>query len=453
MGDTEIAGASAGALEQGLARALSRVGLGPPTDLQRLTGGATMESWRFASGGKDYVLRRAPSLSFMDGRPFGHDTEAAVIRAARAAAVTAPEVLVELDAGDGIGSGFVMRALPGTPDPRAILEMDDPAGLLREIARDLARIHSLAPSALPDDVPELDYAAGVASLAQQFEEAGSDRPIIALGLRWLGDHLPERIDPVLNHGDYRLGNLLVADSHLTGVLDWELAHFGDRHEDLAFGCMAVWRFARVDRPALGLGALEDYFAAYEAAGGARVDRERFRFWLVYRTVWWALGCLRMASFWRSGDDRMLERVVISRRTSEQELDLLLLLEEDAPETERLRSLPPGTQAGIAQGEATAGELATAVAEWLGSVKDRMAGHDRFQLAVARNALGMIARNAGGGVVAEDRALARAALAGEVTLATEGLLARLRRSALDKLAADVPKYPMLVRARQSWTGEN
>ena len=87
---------------------------------------------------------------------------------------------------------------------------------------------------------------------EQFEEAGGDRPIIALGLKWLRDNLPERIEPALNHGDYRLGNILAEDSHLTGVLDWELAHFGDRHEDLAFGCMTVWRFARVDRPALGL---------------------------------------------------------------------------------------------------------------------------------------------------------------------------------------------------------
>ena len=71
---------------------------------------------------------------------------------------------------------------------------------------------------------------------------------------------------MLNHGDFRLGNLLVRDGCLTGVLDWELAHFGDWHEDLAFGCMAVWRFARYDRPALGLGDLETYLAAYEANG-------------------------------------------------------------------------------------------------------------------------------------------------------------------------------------------
>jgi aminoglycoside phosphotransferase (APT) family kinase protein len=449
MGETE----SAGALEQGLAQALARAGMAAPEGITRLTGGATMESWRFASGDGEYVLRRAPSLSFMEDRPFGHDTEAAIIRAAHGAGVTAPEVLVELQPGDGIGSGFVMRALPGTPDPRAILAMDDPAQLLRQVARDLARIHSLPRAALPEDVPEMDYAEGIDGLARQFDEAGADRPIIALGLRWLRDNLPERVEPVLNHGDYRLGNLLAQDSQLTGVLDWELAHFGDRHEDLAFGCMAVWRFARVDRPALGLGSLQDYVDAYEAESGAQVDAGRFRFWLIYRTVWWALGCLRMASFWRSGDDRMLERVVISRRTSEQELDLLLLLEEDAPDAEQARPVPPADDPLEPDGEASAGEIATAIAEWLGTVKDRMEGHDRFQLAVARNALGMIARNDAAATQSEDAMLAQDLLDGKATLATPGLLAMLRRAALDKLAADVPKYPMLALAQAKWTGED
>lgn len=424
----------------------------PPEGLMRLTGGATMESWRFEAGGEAYVLRRAPSLEFMDDRPFGHGTEAAIITAAHAAGVTAPEVAFVLEADDGIGSGFVMRALPGTPDPRAILAMDEPEQLLAETARDLARIHSLAADALPSDVPVMDYAESVAGLRAQFLEAGGNRPIIALGLKWLADNLPEPVEPVLNHGDYRLGNILAEDSHLTGVLDWELAHFGDRHEDLAFGCMAVWRFARYDRPALGLGSLDEYFATYEAESGVQVDRARFRFWLIYRTVWWALGCLQMAKYWRSGQDRMLERVVISRRTSEQELDLLMLLEEDAPPAEQMRALPPQVAAGAETGEASAGEIAIAISEWLGSVKDRMEGHDRFQLAVARNALGMIARENETQASATDKGQADAVLAGELSLDTPSLLADLHRRALNKLTADIPKYPALAVARKKWTGE-
>jgi aminoglycoside phosphotransferase (APT) family kinase protein len=437
-------------LSAGLARVCARAGLGALSgEPQRLTGGAVMESWHFWSGGGGFVLRRAPSLEFMEGRPYGHDTEAALICSANAAGVTAPRVMALLGPEDGIGSGFIMQALPGTADPKVILECADPAGLLLQAARDLARIHSLRQADVPDGVPVMDYPAAIADLKQQFIEAGGDRPIIALGLKWLEDNCPPQVEPVLNHGDYRMGNLLADGSRLTGVLDWEIAHFGDRHEDLAFGCMAVWRFARYDRPALGLGSLEDYFTAYEAESGTTVDPARFRFWTIYRTVWWALGCLKMAAQWRSGADRMLERVVISRRTSEQELDLLLLLEEGAPEVERARSVVLNDWTFESDGEASDEEMTVAVSEWLATLKDKLEGHDRFQLAVARNALGMLARSIKLGAHATDSLGAEALLAGTVSLETEGVLSELRRAAFEKLRADVPKYPALAVARTVW----
>ncbi|MEM6585082.1 MAG: phosphotransferase [Pseudomonadota bacterium] len=437
-------------LIEGLARVMARAGLSDPEGLQRLTGGATMESWRFSCGERDFVLRRAPSLAFMEDRPFGHDVEAAIIRAAHAKGVTAPQVVAELEPEDGIGSGFVMGALPGTPNPKQILEMEDPSALLKEAARDLARIHSLRREDLPEAVPVMDYREAIADLRAQFEEAGGDRPIIALGLKWMEDHCPDPVEPVLNHGDYRMGNLLAEDSKLTGVLDWELAHFGDRHEDLAFGCMAVWRFHRYDRPALGMGSLEDYFAAYEAEAGVTVDRERFRYWLIHRTVWWALGCLRMAKIWRSGEDRMLERMVISRRTSEQELDLLMLLEVDAPEEERERKVSEWNSFEYETGQASQAELAAAISEWLGSIKGKLQGHDRFQLAVARNALGMIQREYHCGLPMTGHCkLAQQLGSGELSLSSEGVLAELRSDALASIEVDVPKYPALAVAREKW----
>ncbi len=451
MGESE----SASALAKGLARALERVGIGPPEGLTRLTGGATMESWRFSSAGRDFVLRRAPSAAMMEGRTIGHDVEAAVIRAVHKRGVRAPEILVELEEADGLGTGFVMRALPGTADPRAILaanEGDEVAfDLCADIAMELADIHDTPLDSLPD-LPRLDPSGGVAGLREQFEEAGADRPIVALALRWLEDNVLPPIEPVLVHGDYRLGNLMVEGSTLTGVLDWELAHLGDYHEDLAYGCMTVWRFSRPERPAYGLGTLGDQSIEYASLHGREVDPERFRWWLVYRTCWWALGCWRMGATWREGADRTLERALISRRTSEQELDLLLLLEEEAPREERARDLPESAGPSEPNGEASAGELAIAVSEWLATLKDRMEGHDRFLHAVARNALGIIARDTAVRTEVCDAQLARDLLDGEVTLSQPGLLARLRRNTLDKLAVDMPKYPALATARSEWTGE-
>lgn len=435
----------------GLKRALARIGLPAPHALERLSGGANMESWRFQSGPETCVLRRAPSADMMAGRPMDHHGEAALIRAARAAGVLAPEVLVELEEGDGIGSGFVMRAMAGTPDPNAILAESDPDLLIADIARELAAVHATPCAGLP--VPTMDTAAALAELKARFLGYGGDRPILALACRWLEENLPAPVPPRLTHGDFRLGNLLVQHGRLTGVLDWELAHLGDPHEDLAFGCMTVWRFSRPDRPAYGLTSIERLAQAYEAAGGEIFDPARFRFWTVYRTFWWALGCLQMGGFWRDGQDRTIERVVVARRTSEQELDLLLLLEELAPDAERSRPLPPAAEPlKTGTGEPDGAEVLTAISEWLAAdIKPLVSGRGKFNLAVARNALGIVAREIARRPTAIDPELAADLLAGRVTLGTPGLLARLRRMALDKLSADVPKYPALALARARWEG--
>lgn len=435
-----------------LGAVLARTGVdGPIAGLERLSGGANMESWAFTCGREAFVLRRAPSAEVMIGRPLDHASEAALIRAVHEGGVAAPEVIAELSPDDGIGSGFVMRRIAGTADPQEALGSLQPARLLSDLAATLARIHGVPPARLPV-LPRLDPAEGVEGLARQFAEHGGDRPIIALGLAWLRTNLPPPVPAGPVHGDFRLGNLMTDDGELTGVLDWELAHLGDFHEDLAYGCMAVWRFGS-SQPAFGLGELDTLFDAYEAGGGQPVDRARFRFWLVYRTVWWALGCLGMGQMWRSGTDRSLERVVVARRAAEQELDLLLLLEEEAPEAERERPVPePRPSAPAESGEPSAAEILSAVGEWLAASKDRFAGRERFEHAVARNALRIVVRELATTPTARDRDLADAMLAGEDSLATPGLLGHLRRAALDKLAADQPKYPSLAIAREKWQAD-
>lgn len=432
-----------------LAAALSRMAGGarlPLEHLGRLSGGANMESWSFDWGGAGYVLRRAPSPEMMEGRPYGHDVEAALVKAARAAGVRAPEVVGELAAGDGLGTGYLMKRVEAEVSPGAILA-DPPASLLSDIGRELARIHGLK---APPDIPAMDTAEALAALRERFESYGGDRPVIALALKWCADNLPAPVDPVLVHGDFRMGNLMVDDAGLAAVLDWELAHLGDGHEDLAWGCVGAWRFGHADKTAFGCGDTEELFAAYEAAGGGKVDRARFRFWLIYRTLWWALGCLQMGEIWRSGVDAGLERAVIGRRTSENELELLLLLEAEAPEAERAPVTVAEGSPARRLGEPSSVELLEAVRDWIGSdVRPKAEGRDKFMAAVAMNALGMLIREQENPVAMHDKALADDIVAGRASLATPGLLGRLRRDVLAKLANDVPKYAALRQARAAW----
>lgn len=440
-----------------LSAVMTRIaGPGALAGLGRLSGGANMESWAFDWAGPDgsngYVLRRAPSAEYMEGRPYSHADEAALVAAAHKAGVKAPEVVGVLTDGDGLGTGYVMRRVVAEVNPARILAAPPPS-LLADLGRELARIHAIPRATIPDAIPVMDTADALAELKARFLSYGGDRPAIALAIRWCEDHLPAAAEPVLVHGDYRMGNVMVGADGLAAVLDWELAHLGDAHEDIAFGCMTVWRFGQLDRPAFGVGSLEDYFAAYEAAGGSKVDRTRFRFWLVYRTLWWALGCLQMGQAWRSGADATVERVVVGRRTAEQELDLIGLLGEEAPAEEQARALsaPPALPSAPV-GEPTNREMVQAVRDWIeGAIKQTAEGHAKFEAVVAMNALGIVLRDLDAGVRAEDEALATALLAGETTLAEPGLLARLRRAALDKCAIDSPKYAALAAARTAWNG--
>ena len=68
------------------------------------------------------------------------------------------------------------------------------------------------------------------------------------------------------HGDYRLGNFIFGEDGLRGVIDWELAHWGDPMEDLGWLCVRSWRFGG-RKPVAGIGDREAFYAAYEDAGG------------------------------------------------------------------------------------------------------------------------------------------------------------------------------------------
>ena len=149
-----------------------------------------------------------------------------------------------------------------------------------------------------------------------------------LALSWLDRRKPVPIArPVLVHGDYRTGNYLVDETGVTAILDWEGAHLGDPVEDLGWVCIKSWRFGSIDKPAGGFGSREEMWAAYESAGGGKVDPARARWWEVFGTVRWGIICHTQAYKHLSGALKSMEMASIGRRAVETEFDLLQLLKE------------------------------------------------------------------------------------------------------------------------------
>jgi aminoglycoside phosphotransferase (APT) family kinase protein len=306
------------------------------TEAQRLSGGASMETWAFAfegAGGAERLILRRRSAPFdpENARSISLATEAALIRATGANGARVPQVRHVCDDRDGLGEAYVMVRVDGetlgrkiTSDPR--FDAVRPA-LARQCGESLVAIHATAP---PDGVSlkTVDAQGELDRYEEVYRATGAERPILELAFQYLRRRLPEPVEPVLVHGDFRNGNIMFdPQTGVAAVLDWELAHVGDPAEDMGWICTNSWRFGRPDRPVGGFGDYADLLAGYEAAGGRAIPLERVRFWQMLGSLRWGVMCLTMYLSWRDGLVKSVERPMIGRRVSETEADLVVLLEE------------------------------------------------------------------------------------------------------------------------------
>ena len=79
----------------------------------------------------------------------------------------------------------------------------------------------------------------------------------------------------LVHGDFRLGNLIVDETGLRAVLDWELVHRGDPREDLGWLCVKCWRFGS-PQPVAGLGTVDQLLDGYAEVAFSIVNEDKVR---------------------------------------------------------------------------------------------------------------------------------------------------------------------------------
>lgn len=118
--------------------------------------------------------------------------------------------------------------------------------------------------------------------ANQARWALKSYPMLTWAFRWLHRHLPVAPCVSLVHGDYRLGNFLEQDGRITAILDWELVHLGDPHEDLG------WAFLPQYTGGSGLIcrllSKEDFIARYEREAGFKVDPDSLQFYMVFSLV-------------------------------------------------------------------------------------------------------------------------------------------------------------------------
>jgi aminoglycoside phosphotransferase (APT) family kinase protein len=293
--------------------------LGPVSEPVLLAGGASKEAWAVDAGDERLLVRRA-AVGVIHRHTLTLRQEFEVLEAAHEAGVKVPRPILYIEELDG-REAFVMERLDGETIGRRIVRMDVPAELPAQMAEELAKIHAIPRERLP-----FLEEARLERMVDELDEFGEPHPAIELGLWWLRENHPPAREPVVVHGDYRIGNLVVDERGLVGVLDWEFAHMDDPARDLSFSLVRAWRFGVTGKRLGGIGDAEPYVERYNELTGADVRPEELDYWELAGNVGWAIGCLTQAQRHLRGQDRSVELAILGRLGAEVEYEICHLLE-------------------------------------------------------------------------------------------------------------------------------
>jgi aminoglycoside phosphotransferase (APT) family kinase protein len=225
-------------------------GLGDgPVRATPIGAGASNLTYLLERDGARVVLRRPPPPPLP---PSAHDVvrEARIQMALAPAGVRVPEILAVCEDESVLGVSFYLMAeLQGCVIseelPAAIDAPEERRRLADEVLDGLVQLHAIDWAALG-----LQIGKPTGYLDRQLRrwsglwEVNATRELAAcaeLGER-LRASMPESRPATAVHGDYRLGNIMVADhppARLVAIVDWEMATIGDPLADLGY-LTATW---------------------------------------------------------------------------------------------------------------------------------------------------------------------------------------------------------------------
>ena len=257
--------------------------------LKRLTGGSSHDTWAFdahreageGASPMPLILRREFAAPLFEMRL---EAEFALLQrlSAQGLQVPLPLACVHLD-----GPAMVMERVDGV-DARKLMAQPTMPGIARALGQAIVaeqvRIHDAGTRALDDVVPRIaddTFAGELARWGAMIDAAQVASPALMIARDWLEKNYPGPLTrAVIVHGDFKANNILMRGGLQPIVIDWELAHVGDLHEDLAWTMAWTSPYDIVG----GMLTREDYIATYTALSGQRVDPQRLRFWQMFALV-------------------------------------------------------------------------------------------------------------------------------------------------------------------------
>jgi aminoglycoside phosphotransferase (APT) family kinase protein len=256
--------------------------------IRRLAGGESNLTMLIEQDGKRWVLRRPPMGPYP---PSGHDMgrEFLFYRSMQGTAVPVPRTRGLCTDEAVLGAPFYVmdfmqgRIIATAADAQTVDEAGR-RGLCDALARTMAAIHTVDIDAvgLGTVARRGDYLQRqVKRWTSQWESFDpAENPAIGEIGRRLTAAMPKTSQTTVVHGDYRIGNVMVAPddpARIIAVLDWEMATLGDPLADLGY-TLIYWGSAypyiepSAEIPDLpGFMTEAELIDAYERAGGAKAD--------------------------------------------------------------------------------------------------------------------------------------------------------------------------------------
>jgi aminoglycoside phosphotransferase (APT) family kinase protein len=257
-------------------------------EVERIGEGHSNITFLVRRGDARVVLRRPPRPPLP---PSAHDVlrEARLLRALENTPVRVPRVLAVGDDEDVLGVPFyVMEEVHGSvlasSIPDALDTPEERARTSEELVDALVEVHAVDWRACGLE----GYGKPTGYLERQVRrftglwEHNKTRelPVVEELGDWLRDNMPDSQEATIVHGDYRLGNVMMAGSapaELVAIFDWELSTIGDPLADLGY-MTVTWvepndpedtMFANLNAVTRREGFLtrEELIARYEARSG------------------------------------------------------------------------------------------------------------------------------------------------------------------------------------------
>lgn len=286
-------------LRNALRQMLLDLGVRDVTEPRRLGGGSSQENWAFdaeidgqqGSAWRPLLMRREPEVGVVDT---ARDVEFAVLQALRESELPVATAHA-FDDGSRLGrTAMIVDRLPGRAH-RGVLRDTDPLQLgesarlklASALPQLLACVHRIDVQqlGLTDILPSPSGDPARHELQRWIADLdGAElepQPALRATIAWLQRHIPPPPPRIcLIHGDFRPANVLVDDGRVSALLDWELTHLGDPHDDLGWYTCSVYRREHF---IAGRFQLEDFLGMWSRTSGLAVDHDRLHFWQVMST--------------------------------------------------------------------------------------------------------------------------------------------------------------------------